>query len=261
MSALRRILPLLLTTAAAVAVPVAVAAPASADISARVSGTGGVGLNVRSAASTTAALRTTVAEGTTVAVSCQTFGTAVLGTTVWDYLPAYGGYASDAYVLTGYDGRHPQLPLCGSTPPPATDLRSRIVSIASAEIGNGHLAKYGNDPSWEWCSSFATWVWRQAGVNIPNYAFTGDVFTWGQPLGRSFWGTDGIRPGDVVLYGTGPARPETSTHIGVVVEVRADRSLVTVEGNFAGAVTRVGPRFPWTDSGWGSVYGYVRPTG
>lgn len=82
-----------------------------------------------------------------------------------------------------------------------------------------------------------------------------------QARGLAFWGSVGVRPGDVVLYGTGPANPSTSTHIGVVIEVRGSGQLVTVEGNFDGAVTRVGPRYPWEDWGYGPVYGYVRPSG
>ena len=261
MRPLRRALALLVTTAAAVTVPLVTAAPASAAVSARVFGTEGVGLNVRTSPSTSGAVLANLPENTSVSVSCQTSGATVNGTVVWDYLPAYRGYASDAYLWTGYDGFHPQLPRCGSTPPPpATDLRSRIVSSASAEVGNGHLAKYGGDPSWEWCAIFATWVWQQAGVNIGSMPFTGSVFAWGQQRNLAFWGTDGVRPGDVVLYGTGPWNTDTSTHIGVVVEVRGDGALTTVEGNYEDRVSRVGPRSPSATTGAGPVYGYVRPT-
>jgi hypothetical protein len=258
---LRRALALLVTTAAAVTVPLVTAAPASAAVSARVFGTEGVGLNVRPSPSTSGAVLANVSENTYVSVSCQTTGTTVNGTSVWDYLPAYRGYASDAYLWTGYDGFHPQLPRCGSTtPPPAGDLRSKIVSTALAEVGNGHVTKYGGDPSWEWCSIFATWVWRQAGVNIDSEPFTGKVFSWGQDRNLAFWGTSGVRPGDVVLYGTGPQNTDTSTHIGVVVEVRSDGALVTVEGNYENRVAKVGPRYPWQPTSVGAVYGYVRPS-
>lgn len=262
MRVLSRVLALLVTAAAAVVVPVAAAAPASAALSFQVKGTGGVGLNVRPGASPSGGVLANLPENAWVGVSCQKWGTTVNGTALWDYLPAYRGYASDAYIWTGYDGRHPQLPLCGSsTPtPPPTDQRSRIVSTAWAEVGQGHNPKYGGDPSWEWCSIFATWVWRQAGVPIDSLPFTGNVFYWGQARGLASWGHSGIRPGDVVLYGTGPSTPSTSTHIGVVVEVRSDGALTTVEGNFNNAVSRVGPRFPWQDTGFGPVYGFVRPS-
>lgn len=249
----------LAVTAAATLLPVAAATPAHAAIGATVVDTGGVGLNVRPGPSSGSGYVTTLPEGASVSISCQVWGQDVGGNAVWDYLPAYGGYASDFYLWTGYDGRHPSLPLCGGGPPTG-DLRSRIVSIANGEVGHGHDPKYGGDPSWEWCSVFATWVWRQAGVGIPNYPFTGDVFRWGQARGLATWGSAGVRPGDVVLYGTGPSSPSTSTHIGVVTQVLGSGQLVTVEGNFNDAVTRV-TRYPWEDWGYGPVYGFVRPTG
>jgi hypothetical protein len=243
------------------AVVVGLQTGAAAAVQAPIVDTGGLGANVRAAPTTASAVLTTVAEGASVTVECQAFGETIRGTDVWDFLPAYGGYVSDAFVLTGYDGRSPSLPECGSSaPPPGGQLRDRIVSVAWAEVGNGHDPKYGGDPSWEWCSVFATWVWRQAGVDIPNYPFTGDVFGWGQARGLAVWGSAGVRPGDVVLYGTGPSTPSTSTHIGVVVEVQGDGRLVTVEGNFNDAVSRVGPRWPSEDWGYGPVYGYVRPS-
>ena len=35
-------------------------------------------------------------------------------------------------------------------------------------------------PCEEWCALFATWVWRQAGIPIPSYAFTGDIYQLGR---------------------------------------------------------------------------------
>lgn len=251
-------------TALSIVVAFGVAAPARASITATVVDTGGIGLNVRTGPSSADRVITAVGEGASVAVSCQVFGQDVGGNGVWDFLPAYGGYASDFYLLTGYDGRHPSLPLCGGTtppPPPGSGTRAGVVATARAEVGNGHLAKYGNDPSWEWCSSFATWVWRTNGVQIPNYAFTGDVFTWGQRNGLAHWGHAGLRPGDAVLYGTGPASSSTSLHVGIVESVGGDGRITTIEGNYSSRVTRVGPMNPADVSGWepGQIYGYVSP--
>ena len=33
-------------------------------------------------------------------------------------------------------------------------------------------------PCEEWCALFATWAWEQAGIPIPRYAFTGDIWGW-----------------------------------------------------------------------------------
>ena len=77
--------------------------------------TDGDGVNVRSTPSTSGAILGWLAEGTSVGIECQTTGTTVNGTNIWDYLPAYGGYVTDAYVLTGYDGFIPGMPMCGAS--------------------------------------------------------------------------------------------------------------------------------------------------
>jgi hypothetical protein len=33
-------------------------------------------------------------------------------------------------------------------------------------------------PCEQWCALFATWAWEQAGMPIPSYAFTGDIYDW-----------------------------------------------------------------------------------
>lgn len=78
-----------------------------------VSGTGGVGLNVRAAPSTSSGVVTWLAEGTSVTIDCQTRGDSVRGNDVWDYIPARGGYVADAFVATGYASSIPGVPRCG----------------------------------------------------------------------------------------------------------------------------------------------------
>ncbi|MEV6903516.1 hypothetical protein [Amycolatopsis sp. NPDC051372] len=92
--------------------------PASA-VSSTVPGkvqTAGDPLNVRRAPNAAATAVKTVANGATVAIECQTTGSSVAGplgtTTIWDYVPALGGYVSDGYVQTGSDGR--VAPDCGT---------------------------------------------------------------------------------------------------------------------------------------------------
>jgi uncharacterized protein YukE/cell wall-associated NlpC family hydrolase len=119
---------------------------------------------------------------------------------------------------------------------------SKILDAARGELGYqegpGNANKYG--PSAAWCSSFATWVWKQAGVDIPSMPFTGDVYNWGEQHGLAY-GTDNLgqaRPGDVLLFGTGPESPSTSTHIGVVETVDGDQ-VTLIEGNSSDQVQRV----------------------
>ncbi|CAN5528346.1 hypothetical protein BH11MYX1_BH11MYX1_21250 [soil metagenome] len=75
-------------------------------VAARVN-TSGIALHVRSAASLTATVVGSLANGTYVAITCQKRGSAVSGTygtsTLWDKVN--GGYVSDSYVYTGHDGQ------------------------------------------------------------------------------------------------------------------------------------------------------------
>ena len=119
-----------------------------------------------------------------------------------------------------------------------------IVAAARKEIGTGESPPGSNrnpyGPTAPWCSSFATAMWRKAGVNIPLYPFTGDVYDWGVAHGKAYNShhLDQARPGDVLLFGTGPSSPSTSTHIGIVESVHGD-TVTLIEGNSSDQVRRV----------------------
>ncbi len=116
---------------AAAGVLLAGALPAGAAVNGTVQ-TAGDPLTVRRAPTTSATAVGSVANGTTVAIDCQATGTSVTGplgtTTLWDYVPALGGYVSDGYVRTGSDGR--VAPDCG-------------VGSGSAECSSGDCAGEG----------------------------------------------------------------------------------------------------------------------
>lgn len=110
----------LMATVICLAGLVGVAAPAAADHAATVGDTDGDGLVVRAGTSPSTTGLTLLATGTQVRISCQAYGATVSNTrgftsNIWDYLPAYRGYVSDAYMATGYDYRIPGVPLCGSS--------------------------------------------------------------------------------------------------------------------------------------------------
>ena len=118
----------LLATLLCLAGLVGVAAPASADHLATVGNTDGDGLVVRAGTSPSTTGLRVLATGTQVWIRCQAYGATVTNTrgftsNIWDYLPAYGGYVSDAYMATGYDYRIPGVPLCGSTSPTLVPLQ------------------------------------------------------------------------------------------------------------------------------------------
>jgi hypothetical protein len=123
------------------------------------------------------------------------------------------------------------------------DVGSQIVEHARGEIGTKEGAGHNENPygpAVEWCSLFATEMWQRAGVDISdleNPAFTGNVYTWGEQHGLAYDANNlsQARPGDVLLFGTGPESTDSSEHIGIVESVDLENGTVTtIEGN-AGA--------------------------
>jgi hypothetical protein len=162
-----------------------------------------------------------------------------------------------------------------SNPPassPAFPAGASAVSWASSQVGPNPDAFQGNycnpyGPCEEWCALFATWVWNQAGIAIPHFAFTGDVYNWSKANGRVLPPTATPNPGDGVMYGTGPQNTSTSVHIGIVAQVWPDGAIDTIEGDSgpepAGqyAVTYGGPYLPAASNKVNEipVYGYAQP--
>ena len=147
-----------------------------------------------------------------------------------------------------------------------------IVRTAASQVGPDPDASRGAfcnpyGPCEEWCALFATWVWNQAGIPIPRYAFTGDVYGWGAARGLDVGPYTAPVAGDAVLFGTGPYSTATSTHMGIVAQVWPDGAIISIEGD-AGpeptgrfAVITNGPYLPSEseqDNGE-PVYAFVRP--
>src|SRR5204862_6198281 len=93
-------------------------------------------------------------------------------------------------------------------------------------------------PCEPWCALFATWAWQRAGIPIGRLPFTGWIYDWAASntyvLGRKAT----PKPGDVVLFGTGPGSVHSSVHMGVVEDVYP-RWIVTIEGDAARRVLRL----------------------
>lgn len=160
------------------------------------------------------------------------------------------------------DGCAPSAPAAG----PAGS--SRIVRVAESQIGQGEhppdsqCTIYG--PCEEWCSLFAAWVWIKAGVPLAGstaaYGYSGSLYTWAKEHGgRVLAASATPAPGDLVFYGSGPG-PGESQHVGVVQRVSGDGRITTIEGNYDGQVTLVGPFPPSHPVGErAGIYGYVQP--
>ena len=154
--------------------------------------------------------------------------------------------------------------------PTPSPLTSAIVATATSQVNadpyTGYFCNpYG--PCEAWCSLFATWVWEQAGVPIPSYAFTGDMYDWAQAHTTVLPPYAMPSPGDAVLYGTGPWSTSSSVHVGLVMQVWPDGAVVTVEGD-AGpapvgnlAVIVNGPYLPSHSqiSNGMPIYAFARP--
>ena len=141
-----------------------------------------------------------------------------------------------------------------------------IVKVAESQVGQGEhplesqCTIYG--PCEEWCSLFASWVWQHAGVPLPGptslYGYSGALYEWAKEHGGHLLpATARPAPGDAVFYGAGPS---ASAHVGIVVRVFPDGEIETVEGNYAGHVSRVGP-FPAAHpiGERAGIYGYAQP--
>jgi murein DD-endopeptidase MepM/ murein hydrolase activator NlpD len=100
--------------------------------------------------------------GVSVDIECQTVGDAVLGNTVWNYLPSYGGYASDAYLWTGYDGFAPSLPRCSASPAsresPSSTVQGYALPLAcgtSAGVSQGNGSGFSHSGAAYYAFDFA----------------------------------------------------------------------------------------------------------
>jgi hypothetical protein len=181
----------------------------------------------------------------------------------------YGFTGSGAPAPTSPQLAEPVTPQgqCGaSVLAPEAASAPAIVRVAESQVGQrehppgSQCTIYG--PCEEWCSLFASWVWQHAGVPLPGptsrYRYSGSLYTWvAQHGGQVLPASARPSPGDAVFYGSGPS---DSLHVGIVVRVQPDGQITTVEGNYAGQVSRVGPFAPGHPVGErGPIYGYAEP--
>src|SRR5947209_474999 len=147
-------------------------------------------------------------------------------------------------------------------PTAASAVRGRILTLARQEIGYHEPGDYCTifGPCEEWCSLFVTWVWRHAGVPVPSLAFTGYLYDWARSAASVRGRRSVPRPGDAVLFGSGPSSVSTSLHVGIV-EAAYPGYLVTIEGDSLHGVRRfvVPVRTPQRVGEPGPIYGYASP--
>lgn len=88
-------------------------------------------LNGRTSPSTSATIVKTYKRGDNIDIQCQTTGTKVLTSNIWDKTQD-GCFVSDYYVKTGFPGFIPGVPRCDGSPPsgtPCTGVNDRTISL------------------------------------------------------------------------------------------------------------------------------------
>ncbi|WP_328954573.1 peptidoglycan-binding protein [Kitasatospora purpeofusca] len=126
-----------------------------------------------------------------------------------------------------------------TVPPLDGSVRDKIVQAARSQLG---VHEWGNNcnpygPCEAWCALFASWAWRQAGVNFST-AFSGDFYYYGRNHGTLHSGLSNPQPGDAIVFGTGPQSTSTSVHVGLIEKAYADGTVDTIEGNSSDQVIR-----------------------
>ena len=85
-----------------------------------------------------------------------------------------------------------------------------------------------------WCGAFVNWVAKQAGVKIPNCTFTPSGAQGFQAKGK--WEDAEVAtpmPGDLAFFDFPGDGIDRISHVGIVLKVRDDGTVVTIEGNTA----------------------------
>ena len=163
----------------------------------------------------------------------QAFGGLSLDPTATQISAIIGNNQGTGYWLL--DPQAWQYSFATATPEPMFPGSSTIAAAVASQIEpdpdtqGSYCNPYG--PCEEWCALFATWAWEQAGIPIPRYAFTGDIWDWAATYGIDLPPTAMPAVGDAILYGTGPQSTASSLHVGIVTEVWPDGSIMSVGGD------------------------------
>jgi uncharacterized protein YraI len=175
----------------------------TADAATGTVNTAGSPLTVRASPGTSYDAWSTVADGASITISCQTPGPSVTGTygtsTIWDML-SNGGFVSDAYVNTGSDGyvEH-RCTFVGA--PPRANPRSTNSAISWA------FSNLGSTAYEDWCLKFTGlsygWSatgWTTAEVGGDWIESHGYLHTTGTPpRGALVWYHNSAGSGHVVI--------------------------------------------------------------
>jgi hypothetical protein len=142
---------------------------------------------------------------------------------------------------------------------------AQFVAVARSQIGYresaGNRTKYG---AWygmngtAWCAIFMSWCAWKAGATkiIPRHAYTPAGADWFKARGQ--WHTSKPKVGDLVYFNFPGDGVNRISHVGTVEAVKADGSIITIEGNTNAAGSRTGGGV-WRKARRTGIVGYGRP--
>lgn len=106
-----------------------------------------------------------------------------------------------------------------------------VEEVGTAEKpANSNKVKYNNNNGQFWCGYFVDWCAKQVGLKIPSCVYTPAGVAAFQGKGQ-WWNIATKKPeyGDIVFFDF--PNGERIDHVGIVIEVKDDGTLITVEGN------------------------------
>lgn len=132
---------------------------------------------------------------------------------------------------------------------------------------SGCASGYGNKGAWgtwAWCSDFATWVWKQAGIDTSGLN-SGAISFYNYGVAHGTWHPAGSgytpQPGDAILYGINSAH-SYAAHVGIVANSSGPG---VVQGNWDYNYPNAAKwGVAWDGNGvdvGASISGYVSPVG
>jgi hypothetical protein len=115
-----------------------------------------------------------------------------------------------------------------------------VIRIAASEVGTTeqppgsnrteYAAEAGHLNGYAWCATYVVAMFRRAGIKLPNEsAYTPTMLNGFFASKAGTRGSKGIAAGDVVFFNFD--RGSLPQHVGIVVSVNKDGSLITLEGN------------------------------
>ncbi len=201
--------------------------------------------------------------------NAQNFGSLSLNPTATQISGIIGNNKGTGYWLL--DPQAWSYSFSTATPEPEFPQSAAIAAAVASQIEpdpdtqGAYCNPYG--PCEEWCALFATCAWEQAGIPIPRYAFTGDIYSWAAGTGAVLPPTATPAVGDAVLYGTGPQNADTSVHVGIVTQIWPDGAIMTVGGDSGPgrdgylSVALDGPFLPMDSNNYNGtpIYAFAQP--